>query len=147
MGIVEVLLVLGGVFALNFYNQVSAAGHLVFFPGGITGLAFEDSSPVVSGTIIIQNTSNVEFTFASVAGNVYSDGILVGNASSFTSITVAPNSEGQLSIKIRLLLLSAANDVIDAIQNGYIKKKLTLDGSVNANGTQVPLKLEYQIGL
>lgn len=146
MGVVEVLILLGGAVALYFYNQVNAAGHLVFFPGNLTGLAFEGSTPVINATVLIQNTSNVSFTFNSMAGNVFSDGILVGNASSFAPTTIGPNSEGQFPITFRLLLLSAANSVVDAIQNGYINKKLLLDGSVNANGSSVSLKLEYQTG-
>ena len=147
MGVFEVLLALGGVVALYFYNQVNAAGHLVFFPGSITGLSFEGSTPAIDATILIQNTSNVDFTFNSVAGNVYSDGILAGNASSFTPTPVPGNTEGTLHIKIRLLPLSIANDIISAITNGGIKRKLTLDGSVNANGSQVALALEFQIGI
>lgn len=146
MGVIEVMVALGGLVALYFYNQVNAAGHLVFFPGSITGLAFEGSTPVVDATILIQNTSNVDFTFNSVAGNAYSDGILVGNASSFTPTLIASNSEGELHIKFRLLPLGIANDIISAITNGSIKRRLSLDGSVNANGNLVGLKLEFQIG-
>ncbi len=147
MGVLEVALLLGGVAVAYFLNQANAAGHLVFFPGNLGGLSFEGINPVIQGSILIQNTSNTSFTFNSLAASVTSGDTLVGNVSNFTPITIGPNSEGQLPISVRLLLLGAANDVIDAIQNKYISKKLILDGSVNANGVQVPLKLEYSIGL
>ena len=147
MGIVEVAVILGGIIGLYFINQAAAASSLVFFPSGINGLAFEGSGPVVTASILVQNPTNTAFTFESFAASATSDGTLVGNVSNFTPVAIAPNTEGVMPIKIRLLLLTAANDVIDAIQNRNIKKKLQVKGTINTNGVPVPVTLEYEIGL
>jgi len=147
MGVIEVVAVLGGIVALYFLNQSKAAGSLVFYPDNITGLSFEGASPVVQASILVQNPSNTSFTFQSFAASATSDGVLVGNVSNFTPVSIGANSEGLMPIKIRLLLLSAANDVIDAIQNRNVKKKLELKGTINTNGVPVPITLNYEIGL
>lgn len=147
MGLIEAALLLGGVAVAYFLNLKNAAGHLVFYPGTIQGLSFEGANPVIQGTILIQNTSNVTFTFNSFAASITTGGTLVGNASNFTPVTIGPNSEGQFPIKLTLSLLGVANDIIDAVQNKYITKQISLEGSVNANGIPVPLQLNYSIGL
>lgn len=147
MGVIEVVAVLGGIVALYFLNQKHAADALVFYPDNITGLSFEGASPVVQASILVQNPSNTSFTFQSFAASATSDGVLVGNVSNFTPVSIGANSEGVMPIKIRLLLLSAANDVIDAIQNRNVKKKLELKGTINTNGVPVPIMLNYEIGL
>ncbi len=147
MGVIEIALILGGVAVAYYANLANAAGNLIFYPGSIQGLSFQDATPVVQGSVIIQNTSNATFTFNSVAGNITTNGTLVGNISNFVPVTIGPNSQGELPITIKLSLIGVANDVIDAIQSRNISKKIILDGRVNANGVQVPLNLEYSIGL
>ena len=147
MGLVEVALVIGGLVGLYFLNQAHSADSLVFFPDNITGLGFEGANPVVTATLLVQNPTNTAFTFQSLAATATSDGLVVGNVSNFTPVAIAPNSEGVMPLTIRLLLITAANDVIDAIQNRNIKKKLKIEGTVNTNGYAVPLSLEYEIGL
>jgi LEA14-like dessication related protein len=97
--------------------------------------------------MLIQNPTNTPFTFTSFAASATSDGILVGNVSNFTPVAIAANSEGLMPVKIRLLLITAANGVIDAIQNRHVKKNLVIEGTINTNGVPVPVSLNYEIGL
>lgn len=147
MGTIEVALVLGGVIGLYFFNQARAAGALVLFPGNITGLQFDGATPVVTVTLLVQNPTNTSFVFRSFAASAYSNDTLVGNVSNFTPVAVGPNSEGIMPLTIRLLLITAANDVISIIQTKHVKRTLKLEGTINANGVPVPVTLNYEMGL
>jgi hypothetical protein len=141
----EALLLLGAAVGLYYYNLQRSAGFLNFFPGNVTAMSFEGSTPVASADLLIQNTSNVDFTINSLSANVYIDGTLVGNVSDFTPILVPANSENAFPLKIRFLLLTIIQDVISAFQTGSYQKTLHITGSVNANGNQAGLDLTYTV--
>lgn len=139
-------LIAGGV-VIYLYEQSKAAGNLTFFPGNITGIGNEGITPVVKADLIIQNPSNVDFTVSAVAANVYDNGYLVGNISNFNTVGIPHTSQITYPINIRLQLIGIANDLINALTGGGGgSHTLTVDGTVNGNGVQLPLKLEYKIG-
>ena len=143
----EALLLIGGAVALYGYNQYRAGGNLNFFPGPVTDMSFEGMNPVATAQLLIQNTSNVSFTIYSLSGSVTLNGTMIGNISDFTPVTIAGNSEGYIPLKLRLLLLTIVQNLINAFGGGAIKENLQVTGTVNANGIQVPLSITYQISI
>lgn len=142
----EALLLLGGAALLYIGNQARSVANLTFFPDAVTGMAFEGISPVMYLSVLVQNTSNVAIDLYSLSGSVYVDNTLVGNISNFTPTRINANSETVMPLKVRFAILGIVNDIIQSFQQGNFKKAVVLDGTVNANGVQVPLTLTFQIG-
>ena len=142
------LLLIGlGAVAVYYMNLGRSAGNLVFYPGSLlSGFSFEDSMPVIYTEVLVQNTSNVAITIYSMAGNVSANDTLVGNLSDFTPVTINPNSEGSIPIKIRFQLLGIVSDIMNAFNTGIRSQTLNVEGSANGNGVQIPVKLTYKLG-
>lgn len=146
MGVVESLLLIAGGIWLYTSTVTKAAGNLIFVPGNITNIGLAGISPVVVADLLIQNTSNVDFTLNSLAANVTSDGTLIGNVSNFSAVSIPGNSQTAVPLHLTLLPLGIVDNIIQAFYGGFTKKEFVVDGSVNANGQQVPLKLIFKIG-
>lgn len=146
MGDTGALLLIGGAVALYAFTTARAAGNLIFAPGRITGLSLDGMSPVIIAELKVQNTSNVDFTLNSLAGNLSTDNTLIGNASDFIPAQIKGNSQTIIPITLTLLPLGIVDNIINILVGGYQKKELIFDGSVNANGQQVPLLLKFNIG-
>ncbi len=140
-----ILLILGSI-GLYFYTQSKAAGNLVFFPGTITAMDFENTGPVAYGTIIVQNTSNATLSINSIAANVFTNGQLIGNLSEFGEVLIPGNGQAQIPVKITFQLLGIVNDIVQAFKTGHFKQDLSIEGYVNAGGVQAELKLTYKVG-
>lgn len=142
----EVLLVGALVLGIYFYKQKQAAGNLIFFPGTITAMAFEGSTPTADLTLQIQNTSNVDIDILSMAGNVFANGIRVGNISNFSPVRISRNSQTLLPVKVQFDLLGAVNEIIRSFQTGQFNQELKVEGFVNAGSVQVPVSLVFKVG-
>lgn len=129
-----------------FYKQKEAAGHLLFFPGNITAMYFDNATPVAELTIQVQNTSNSNINLYSLAGQVYANGTLIGNISNFSGVTITANSSVLLPITVQFSILGAVNDLIRSFQTGQFRQDISIEGYVNAANFQVPLKLTFKIG-
>lgn len=141
------LLLIGAAAGLYIWNTTHAAGNLVYKPGDVTGMNFSLTNTVATVDLIVQNTSNVDFTINSLAGNAFTDGTLIGNVSNFTPVIVAGNSQGAIPLTIELYNISVVDQIISAFQNRFQKKELELEGTVNANGFQERFNLTYTVGL
>ncbi len=146
MGVFEAVALVAGVAGLYLWNLRNAASNLNYFPGDITGFSLSGFSPVITADLIVQNTSNVEFTINSLAGNVLSDGTIIGNLSNFTPVRIPANSQGVLPLTFTLQPLGVVNDIISIITGGSGQRNFVLQGSVNANGIQQTLSVPYKVG-
>lgn len=145
MGVFEAVALLAGLAGLYLWNLSRAASNLIYLPGSITG--FNLLPPIVYLEILIQNTSNVDFTINSMAANVTCDGTLVGNVSEFVPILIPANSQGAIPITLTFMPLGLVNEIIEIISgsaNGF--KNIEIKGSVNANGIQQAFLIPYKIG-
>lgn len=141
----EALLLIGGGAALWLLTKSNAAQRLVFYPGTIQGMAFEDFTPMAYLDIIVQNTSNADLTVNSIAGSAYANGYLVGNISNFQGVTIRRNSESRLPVTVRFSLIGIVNDLINAWQTGSFRQDIIIQGTANAEGFGVPLDLKFSI--
>jgi hypothetical protein len=133
--------------------KAQAAGNLTFYPGDISNVYFEGSSPVFEVGILVQNTSANSLTLQSFAANVLSKQIdkmiIVGNLSGFNPVTIPGNSEGAILVRLRLSTIGLVNDIVRAYQTGSFKQDLIISGGVNVAGipsVRVPINLTYKIG-
>lgn len=135
-----------GLLALGFINKAVALGTLNFYPDKINSISFLGGTPVMTISLLVQNTSSQSFNIKSISGNVYTNNTLIGNISSFTTQLIAPNSQSYITIQVRLMLVSLTNDIIRAFQFGNFSQTIKLNASINVDDYQIPLNTDFQIG-
>ena len=123
-----------------------AAGTLVFYPGAVTGISMVGSVPILTFTIQVQNTSSTAITINSFAGNISCNNQLIGNVYNFTPTTIPARSSVSLPVTAQLAVTSIVNDIIAAFQASNTTQVLTLAGTVNASGLNVPVSLTFNVG-
>jgi LEA14-like dessication related protein len=142
---VGAVVILAGIAGLYLWNLSKAAGNLTYFPGNITG--FHLLPPTIFLELVIQNTSNIEFTINSLAANVTSDGTQIGNVSNFTPVVVPSNSQGAIPLTLSLQPIGLVNDIISIITGGNGSRTILIEGTVNANGMQQTFSLPFKVGV
>lgn len=142
----NVLLLLGVVAGVYFYNLYRAADNLVIFPGTITGFSLSGITPEITATLVVQNTNNISFTISSIAASVTSNGTFIGNVSNFTPVEIAGNAQTTIPLTIQLQPIGLVNTLIGIITGGSGSMEITISGSLNANGIQAPINLPYKLG-
>lgn len=95
----------------------------------------------------VQNTSNQSFTIRSLAGNLYANNYYIGNVSSFTLRTIAPNSQQVIFITARLQLIGIVNDILNAFENRNFAQTIEIKAMANVDNLQIPININYKIGL
>lgn len=141
------LLLIGAVI-LGLYEvyRLKAAGSLVFFPGSVSDIGFEGVSPVITFTLLAQNTSSVPVMVDSLAGNMFANGTLIGNMSSFTPTTVPGNGQAYIPVKASLMVIGIVNDIVKAFTSKNTTQIIDVEGNVNVQGAQIPLSIPLSIG-
>lgn len=133
--------------AYSLFRKSQAAGDLFYYPDKVYKFEFDGLTPMVTCGLRVQNTSNQSFNLYSFAANVKSDGYVVGNAFQFQPQSVNPNSESIVMVKLRLFPLSLVNEIVRAFETKNFTKELQVDGQMNVDNLQVPVKLTYKVGL
>lgn len=141
-------MILGGaaVGAYFLMRKATAAGNLVFSPGSISDVGLAGSNPQMILTIIAQNTSNTDLLLNSFAGNLFSNGTLIGNVGNFSQINVPANQATAIPLTVQLFPLGIVTDLITAFQQGSLRQNIVLDALANVNSFQAAVKLNYAIG-
>lgn len=142
----EALILAAGALAWWAVKTYRGAANLIFIPGNIGNIDLAGINPTITVDLIVQNTSNTSFTINSFAGTVTSDGQIIGNVSNFTPVFISANSQTAIPVRLTLFPISLVDHIINAIITRNYKKVLSVDGSLNAEGIQVPLQLAYNIG-
>lgn len=144
----NVLLIGGALYIYSLIKKTTAARTLVFLPGPVKGLYFDSFTPYITVGIIVQNTSNQNYTIQSLAGNVYAmangEKWNIGNLSTFAPQQIFGNSQQTIFIDLRLSLIGIVGDILNLIDNG-IEQEITFEGYANVDGIQVPLDFKYKI--
>lgn len=144
--VIIAILAAGALIAYNALAKGAAATKLVFFPSGVTGLKYVNGSPEITFSVLIQNTSNQTMNFYSLAGNIFSNGYLVGNAMTRQGARIQPNSETIIKITARLQVIGVVADLVRAIQGEGFKRTFEFTGAANFDKYQVPVNIKYQVG-
>jgi hypothetical protein len=145
----EKLLLAGGLFAFIYFwgSKGLAASNLVFYPGSVSGMSFNGSTPTVQFTMQVQNTSGTDLTINSFAGNIFSSDTLIGNVYNFTPVLIPAGSMAVITVNAQLNAVSIVNDIIRAFQMKNFSENLDVNATANVQGIQVPVNLSFNVGL
>jgi hypothetical protein len=135
-----------GLIALVMFGKVRAASTLLILPGSVSALAYENGSPVIDLSLIVQNTSTLGFTIESLAGQVFFNNTYVGNVSNFVPVHVAGNSQTVVPVRLKLFILGAVNEITKAIIYKNAERVIQLRGYVNAGLFRAPVEVSFTIG-
>ena len=143
----DVVLLGGAAFQIyNILERKKAAGNLNFLPGNVLTLDMQGTAPVLTVSLLVQNTSNESFTLKSIAGDVYSNNFWVGNVSYWYPQLIGPNMQSTLKLQIRFGLLGIVQDLISAFQNGNFSQVIDFKANANVDNIQVPIDIKYKLG-
>lgn len=146
MGVFEALAIVAGVAGIWLWNLSRAVNNLTYIPDNITGFSL-GPPPLLTTGLIVQNTSNIDFTVHSISANVTTDGTLIGYISDFTPVTIPANSQRSVPLTLILQPLGVVNTIISIINGGVGSRNIAVDGTMNASGVQLPLSLSWKVGV
>jgi hypothetical protein len=140
---------IGGAAAVGAYFiwKLRSVGNLVFFPGSITGMRWEGMTPVMTFQVVVQNSSSLPVSIQSMAGNLFSSGLLIGNVFSVMPTDLPGNSRSFVNVEVRFMLLGIVNDIISSFQNRNFVQKVEFEGYANVEGVQIPVNLKLSVGI
>lgn len=139
------LLAAAGLLMFSLVSKAQQIGRLIFYPGKVKSIDMLNLS--MSIELIVQNTNSSQLYVQSFAGNLFSNSYLIGNVSSFQQIMIPGNSQRIFIVNVKLQPLGVVNDIINAFQTGSFTQFLKLDASANVDGVQLPVQLEFKVGL
>lgn len=144
----EKLLLYGGLglVAYAVFSKVRAVGNLIFVPGQVTSMAFQNGAPLMQFSVTVQNTSSTQLQVNSFAGSVYSNGTLIGNVYNFSPITIPPNGMVIMYVNVQFMELGLINNIISAFTTKNFTEDLRVEGYVNSVGVQIPVDFSFKVG-
>jgi hypothetical protein len=135
-----------GFFVYALFSKARALQTMNLYPAGVQDIYFDGPTPVIRLVLRAQNSSSQSLTINSIAANLYANGYLVGNMGSFLPQPIAPNSESELVVNVRLNPLGIVNDIIRAVQFGSFTQDLNFRGYANINNYQLPVDMTFKAG-
>ena len=134
--------------AWNFLKKGVSSQSLIFLPGQVKGVYFDGITPYITVGIIVQNTSNQNYTIRSLAGNVTANkngsNYNIGNLSTFTPQYIYGNSQRTIWVDLRLSLIGIVSDILNSYQEG-ISQTIKFSGNANVENVQVPIEFIFTI--
>lgn len=140
------LLTGGAILAYLLFSKVHAGGNLNFYPDKVTDISVSSGNPIMTVLLRVQNTSGQNFTVNSIAGNVYANQYLIGNAENFQPVQIHPNSQALLPVRLRLNWFGIVNDIINAFEGGPFKQVVEFEATANVDNLQIPVNVVFNIG-
>lgn len=137
----------GGLLLFGFYSKARALGNLIFSPGQVIGMGFQDSNPLLQFSVRVQNTSSSSLTINSFAGTLYSNGTLIGNIYNFVPVSIMGNSQTQFIAQVQLQAIGLINDILNAFTTHNATQNIRVEGSANVMGVQLPVAFNLTVGV
>ena len=136
-----------GVAGLYILSKLSFAGNASRLNYTISGMGLSMSgiNPVMSINLVVQNPTTEVFNVTAIVANAALNGEPLGNVAGFTPVSIAATSQANVPLTITISGLSLISDVVN-ILNGTagVSALLHITGTVNANGTLLPIDVQYQ---
>lgn len=141
-------LALAGAAVILFYPKLQLGKKAKFY---FKGIGLKGKKAVAK--IAIQNPTNAQATLLSLAGDLYANGKLVSQVSSFDKKIILPNQETVLDFEFSPSVLGIVDFVSSTLQNIFkpkdkrqkMKLAFKFDGSANVDGFSIPVKLDYNV--
>lgn len=132
-----------GLFA---FSKKHAIDVLNYYIPSITA-HLDGATPVLRLLIAIQNPGNDTFSVTAIVGNIFIDGKLIGNVSSYARAIVPGPGEVRYPLDLRISLAGVALDVYNFFSAGIGgSHELKFSGYLNGNGLVLPVDLSYKVG-
>lgn len=138
------ILVIVGVIVLFIANKVNTASQLRYSLDIPQQIRVQGGSVLFLLPVRVQNITATAINVKGVNFDVLSAGQLIGQAVINQAVRIEPNGFTVLPVQVSLGLLklvTAAGSIVNYFKAGYVG--LTLDGSVYAEGFQVPVKTSF----
>lgn len=142
----KILLLGGAAFAAYKLFRTARAGKQLTFAiskvrttcaGSLPGM------PCVQIDVLVRNPTAETFEVSNLVANITANGVFVADAAGMNPITIQPQSEIPIPLKLSLSLGNAVFAFITAIKTGTVAQEIKIKGSVMVNGIQVPIDLNY----
>ena len=145
----EKIMLVGAIAAVGWFlwRKGSAAGNLVFSPGGISNASISNSTPSATFGLIVQNTSDSDLLLNSLAANVFSNGTLIGNVSNFTGVSIPANGQTVIPLTVTMQPIGLVSELLNGLENNTLNQALTMTGNANVNAVQIPVNLSYTLSV
>lgn len=128
-----------------FLKIKTGISNLTFYFRGI-GIDFENFNPIANLTFGINNPSNLNLKINAVSGSLLVGNTVIGTVSSFERVIIPKQSEGILTVKVRLSVWGVVSDIVNRIQTkSGLSYQLNFVGSVNADGILIPVNMTFAI--
>jgi hypothetical protein len=133
-----------GLYVLSKLSFAANASRLNYSLAGMT-MTMNGINPVIAMYLIAQNPTNETFQVNAITGTVLLNGTIIGNLAGFVPVTVNPTNQASIPLTVTLSGLSLISYVVGVL-NGTAGTQaiLRLTGTVNANGTLLPVDVQYQ---
>jgi LEA14-like dessication related protein len=127
-----------GVAGLWLYSKAHTGQSLQFVP---LGASWDGGALQVD--IGVQNPTNDSLQLTSLAGQIYVNGMSIGNISEFTPRLIAANQQTPITLTYKPSILGVGLAVLNQVNNGG-GVQIAVHGSANVNGIQLPINLNFQ---
>lgn len=121
------LLLVGSVTLYALFTKARTAANLIFYPGIPSDLDISGGNPILKLPIQVQNVGGTPLTLRSVAGNVYANNVLIGNASNIAPMVVPGYSKTILNVSLQLSWFGIVQDIIKAFQGNGGSQEIKWD--------------------
>jgi hypothetical protein len=136
----SLLLVAAVIAAYYLWTSAGTLNSLQFIPKGI---AVQGSG--FSLVLGVQNPTNNAINFSSLAAALNVNGSPVGNVSSFTPVTIAANSETDITLMVIPNAFGIASGIVNLADgnegSGNFSSSLT--GTANVNNAALPINIPF----
>jgi hypothetical protein len=134
------LLVAAVVVGFYLWTSAGTLNNLQFVPKGI-GVQGAGFSLVLG----VQNPTSNALKFSSLAASLNVNGSPVGNVSDFTPVTIAPNSETDITLMVIPNVFGVASGIINLADGneGSGNFQSALVGTANVNGAALPVNIPF----
>lgn len=136
------------IISLYILNKVSTARQLEFSVGVPKNVSLRGGSLTFDLPLTARNVVSGSVKVKSADFDVMSAGKFLGKAILSDAITIAPNGQTILPVRVTIAyydLITAAGSIFNALKSG--KVGLTIDGLVYAEGFQVPVSQSFDFTL
>lgn len=103
-------------------------------------------TPVMTLSILVQNTSSQDFTLRSLGGTLTANGYVIGNLASFQTTVIRGNSEGVILVEVTMFALGVVYDIIQIFATGNSTQEIELRAYANVDNYQIPVNMKFIIG-
>ena len=141
-----ILILVGvGLIILYFANKINTAKQLRYSLGLPQQIRVRGGAVLFELPVRVQNITATAINVKGVNFDVLSAGQIIGQAIINQAVRIEPNGFTTLPVQVSvslLMLATAAGSIVNYFKAGFVG--LTLDGSVYAEGFQVPVKTTFE---